>query len=162
MHPQAVKTIFARLYSAWGDTDKKLVLAESWGYDYFKRKETMLKDIRSESFAVNRVTNRVTIFRPNEASAATQLTESNKTPSFNARTIRKVSRQVANLTEHLLQYPIGQQLAKLIKRGPIHQKKMNSTSDMKTQPLQDFFESLIPNERTPDEIFIKPRTGDIK
>ena len=27
MHPQAVKTIFARLYSAWGDTDKKLVLA---------------------------------------------------------------------------------------------------------------------------------------
>jgi SAM-dependent methyltransferase len=162
MHPLAVKTIFARLYKSWGDNDKKLVLAESMGYNYFKRKDTMFKDIRSNSFAVNRITNGITIFRPNEASAATQLIESNKTPSLNARTIRKVSRQVANLTEHLLQHPIGQRLAKLIKRGPIHQKKMNSTSDMKTQPLQDFFESLIPNERTPDEIFVKPRTGDIK
>ena len=35
MHENAVKTIFARLYSAWGDNDKKLVLAEKLGYDYF-------------------------------------------------------------------------------------------------------------------------------
>ena len=69
MHPQAVKTIFARLYSAWGDTDKKLVVAEGLGYDYFKRKQAMFADIRSASFTVNQITNRVTIFRPNKTSA---------------------------------------------------------------------------------------------
>jgi len=162
MHPQAVKTIFARLYSSWGDNDKKLVLAESWGYDYFKRKETMLKDIRSVSFAVNRVTNRVTIFWPNKSSAATQLTESNKTPSFNERAKRKVTKRVTNLIVCVLRNQIGQQLAKLIKRGPIHQNRVTATIDVATQPLDNFYENLIADERTPDEIFLNPRTGDIK
>ena len=162
MHPSAVRTIFARLYAAWGDTDKKLVLAESWGYDYFKRKETMLAEIRSESFAVRRITNRVTVFQPNKSSATAQLIESSRKPSLTARTKRKVTKRITNLIVRTLRAKIGQQLAKLIKRGPIHQNKVNSTLDMATQPLDDFFESLVADERTPDEIFLKPRNGDIK
>jgi hypothetical protein len=162
MHPQAVKTIFARLYSAWGDTDKKLVLAESWGYDHFKRKETMLADIQSASFTVNQITNRVTIFRPNKTSAFAQLIESNKAPSFAARTKRKVTKRVTKLIVRILRTKIGQQLAKLINRGPIHKSKVTSRLDATTQPLNDFFENLVPEERTQDEIFLKPRTGDIK
>ena len=162
MHPQAVKTIFARLYSAWGDTDKKLVLAESLGYDYFKRKDSMFADIRSASFGVNRITNRVTIFRPNKASATAQLIESGRIPSFAARTKRKVNKQVNNLIMRTLRIRIGQQLAKLINRGPIHQDKVSKAIDPATQPLHDFFENLVADERTPDEIFLKPRTGDIK
>ena len=162
MHPQAVKTIFARLYSAWGDTDKKIVLAESLGYDYFKRKEAMLADIRSSSFGVNRITNRVTIFRPNKTSALAQLIESNKAPSFAARTKRKVTKRVTKLIVRILRTKIGQQLAKLINRGPIHKSKVTSRLDATTQPLNDFFENLVPEERTQDEIFLKPRTGDIK
>ena len=162
MHPLAVKTIFARLYSAWGDTDKKLVLAESLGYDYFKRKESMLADIRSASFFVNRITNRVTIFRPHKASATAQLIESSKTPSFTARTKRKVTKRVTNLIVRTLRTKIGQQLAKLINRGPIHQIKVTTAIDAATQSLYDFFENLVADERTPDEIFLKPRTGDIK
>jgi hypothetical protein len=162
MHPQAVKTIFVRLCSAWGDTDKKLVLAESWGYDYFKRKEAMLKDIRSENFAVHRITNSVTLFRPDKASAQAQVIESRIKPSFNARTKRKINKRVTNLIVRTLSTQIGQQLAKLIKRGPIHQNKVASAIDAATQPLHDFFENLVADERTRDEIFLNPRTGDIK
>ena len=162
MHRQAVKTIFARLYSAWGDTDEKLVLAESLGYDYFRRKDSMFADIRSASFTVNRITNRVTIFRPNKTSALAQLIDSNKAPSFTARTKRKVTLRVANLIVRTLRTRIGQQLAKLINRGPIHKNKVSEAIDAATQPLRDFFENLVADERTPDEIFLKPRTGDIK
>ena len=162
MHPQAVKTIFARLYSAWGDTDKKLVLAESWGYDYFKRKDSMLADIWSASFTVNRITNRVTIFRPNKTFALAQLIESNKAPSFTVRTKRKVTKRVTNIIVRTLRTRSGQQLAKLINRGPIHQNKVSEAIDAATQPLHDFFENLVADERTQDEIFLKPRTGDIK
>ncbi len=162
MHPQAVKTIFARLYSVWGDNDKKLVLAESWGYDYFKRKEAMLSDIRSENFAVHRITNRVTIFRPDKSSATAQLIESSRKPSLTARTKRKVTNRITKLIVRTLRAKIGQQLAKLIKRGPIHQNKVTSTIDAAMQPLLDFFENLVADERTQDEIFLKPRAGDIK
>jgi len=162
MHPQAVKTIFARLYSAWGDTDTKLVLAESWGYDYFYRKQAMLADIRSAGFAVNRINISVTIFRPNKSSAEAQSIESSKSPSFVACTKRKINNQVNNLIMRTLSTQIGQQLAKLIKRGPIHQNKVTSAIDVATQPLFDFFENLVADERSPDEIFMKPRLTDIK
>jgi len=162
MHPQAVKTIFTRLYAVWGDTNKKLVLAESWGYDYFKRKETMLKDIRSSNFAVHRITNSVTLFRPDIAAAQAQVIESSIKPSFIARTKYKVAKRGTNLIARVLLGQIGQLLAQLIKRGPIHQTKVFSSIDAATQPLFDFFENLVANERTQDEIFLKPRTGDIK
>ena len=165
MHPHAVKTIFARLYSAWGDTDKKLVLAESLGYDYFKRKQAMFTDIRTANFTVNRSSG-FTIFRPNKTSATAQLIESNRAPSFTARTKRKVTKRVTNLIVRTLRTRSGQQLAKLINRGSIHQNEIDSASIAKaivqTQPLHDFFENLVADERTPDEIFLKPRTGDIK
>ena len=162
MHPQAVKTIFARLYSAWGDTDKKLVLAESMGYDYFDRKVAMLKDIQTANFTINRITNRLTIFQPNKSSAAAQSFESGNTPSFSARTKRKINKRISNLIVRLLRNKVGQILAKQINRGPIHYKKLTSVIDTQTKPLHDFFENLVQDERTPDEIFIKPRTGDIK
>ena len=162
MHPQAVKTIFARLYKSWGDNKKKLVLAESWGSDYFKRKDAMLKDIRAENFAVHRITNSVTLFRPDTASAQAQVIESSIKPSFNARTKRKVTKRVTNLIAHVLLGQIGQLLAQLIKRGPLHQTKVISSIDAATQPLFDFFENLVADERTQDEIFLKPRVGDIK
>ena len=161
MHPQAVKTIFARLYSAWGDTDKKLVLAEALGYDYFKRKQAMFTDIRTENFTVNRSSG-FTIFRPNEISAAAQLIESSRAPSFTARTKRKLTKRVTNLIVRTLRTKIGQQLAKLINRGPIYQIKVTTVIDAATQLLHDFFENLVADERTQDEIFLKPRTGDIK
>ena len=162
MHPQAVKTIFARLYSAWGNTDKKLVLAESWGYDYFKRKDFMLADIRTESFSVHQITNRITIFRANNASATAQLIESSKTPTFIARLKRKIAKRVSNLIVRMLRKQIGQELAKLIRRGPIHHDRLIEKFDAQTQPLHDFFENLVADERTSDEIFLKPRTGDIR
>ena len=162
MHPQAVKIIFARLYAAWGDTDKKLVLAESWGYDYFNRKEAMLTDIRSESFAAHRITNSVATFHPNKTLAKAQLIESRKKPSFTARTKHKVAKRVTNLIVLLLRNNVGQLLAKQIKRGPIHSKELTSVIDTQTKPLLDFFEKLVSDERTQDEIFLKPRTGDIK
>jgi hypothetical protein len=162
MHPQAVKTIFARLYSAWGDTDKKLVLAESLGYDYFKRKQSMFADIRSANFKINRITTRLTIFQPNKSSAAAQSIESCKTPSFTARSKRKINKRISNLIARLLRKKAGQILAKQINRGPIHYKKLTSVIDTQTKPLHDFFENLVQDERTPDEIFEKPRLGDIK
>ena len=165
MHPQAVKTIFARLYSAWGDTDKKMLLAESLGYDYFKRKQAMFTDIRTENFTVNRSSS-FTIFRPNKLSATAQLIESSRAPSFTARTKRKVTKRVDKLIARTLRTQIGQQLAKLIKRGPIHQNKIDSAliakAIVKTDRLYNFFENLVADERTPDEIFHKPRTGDIR
>ena len=161
MHPEAVKNIFRRLYAAWGNNEKKLVLAESFGYDYFNRKETMLKDIRTASFAIFRGGNQIGIFRPNKASAKAQQIESSKTPTFTARIKRKIAKRLSNLIVRLLRNQIGQKLAKLIKRGPIHHEKLTEAIDAQTQPLHDFFENLVADERTPDEIFIKPRTGDI-
>ena len=161
MHPQAVKTMFARLYSAWGDTDKKIVLAESLGYSYVKRKQAMFTDIRTGNFTVNR-SEGFKIFRTNKISAAAQLFESSKTPSFTARTQGKVIKRVTNLIVRTFSAKTGQQLAKQIKHGPIHQSKVNTAIDEATQPLHDFFENLVSDERTPDEIFLKPRTGDIK
>ena len=162
MHPTAVKTIFARLYAAWGDNEKKLVLAEGMGYDYFKRKQAMFADIRTASFTIFRGGNQIGIFRPNKASAEAQQIESSKTPTFTARIKRKVAKRLSNLIVRLLRNQIGQKLANLIKRGPIHHDKLTEEIDGQIQPLHDFFENLVADERTPDEIFLKPRTGDIK
>ena len=162
MHPTAVKTIFVRLYAAWGDNDKKLVLAESWGYDYFKRKETMLADIRAKNFAVNRITNRITVFKPNQSSATAQTVELGRKPALIIKIKSRLTKRMTNLIVRCLRHPFGQRIAKLIKRGPLHQTELDSASDLRTQPLQDFFENLVADERTQDEIFQKPRIGDIK
>jgi len=165
MHPQAVKTIFTRLYAAWGDTDKKLVLAESLGYDYFKRKQAMFADIRTHHFTVNRNTG-CTIFRPNLKLAEAQSSDLLKVSTLSARIKHKATKRLTNLIASTLRTKIGQQLAKLINRGPIYEIKKTTAYDhqiaAKLNTLDEFFESLVADERTPDEIFLKPRTGDIK
>ena len=166
MHPQAVKTIFARLYSSWGDTEKKLVLAESMGYDYFKRKETMLKDIRSAGFFGGELRDGYRTWKPSNKKANLESINLSKKLTFNAQVKKNALKKINKLIAKLLRNQIGQQLAKLIKRGPIHQVELDNSLSAKTnkqmQPLDDFFESLVADERTPDEIFLKPRTGDFK
>ena len=80
--------------------------------------------------------------------------------------MKNALKKINKLIAKLLRNQIGQQLAKLIKRGPIHQVELDNSLSAKTnkqmQPLDDFFESLVADERTPDEIFLKPRNGDIK
>ena len=117
MHPQAVKTIFARLYSAWGDTDKKLVLAESLGYDYFKRKETMLADIRVEGFFDGKLRDGYRIWKPNKEKAISESKKLVKKQTFKTRTQKSLSKRKNKLISKLLRNRIGQQLAKKL-RGP--------------------------------------------
>ena len=166
MHPQAVKTIFARLYSAWGDTDKKIVLAESLGYDYFKRKEAMSSDIRTEGFFEGERRDGFRVWKPNKEVAVIESKKLRAKRTLKTRSQERISKRKDKLIAILLRNRVSQQLAKLIKRGPIHQNKIDSASTARavaqTQPLNDFFENLVPDERTQDEIFLKPRTADIK
>jgi len=166
IHPQAVKTIFARLYSAWGDTDKKLVLAESMGYDYFKRKHAMYADIRSAGFFGGELIDTHRTWKPGIEKASIESKKLSGKQTFKTRALKRFSKRKDKLIAKLLRSQIGQQLAKLINRGPVHQNKIDSDSIAKaivrTQTLHDFFENLVPDERTRDEVFLKPRTGDIK
>ena len=166
MHPQAVKTIFTRLYSAWGDTGKNLILAESLGYDYFRRKQAMLTDIRNAGFFGGEIINGHRIWRPNKSKANLETLHLNKPLTRRDRAKDRFTKRKRNLIKRTLRYPIGQRVAMLIKRGPItalqNQTKINLLNDSQTRPLHDFFENLIADERTPDEIFLEPRIGDIK
>ena len=166
MHPQAVKTIFARLYSAWGDTDKKLVLAESMGYDYFKRKHVTYADIRSAGFFGGELIHTHRTWKPSFKKASLESIKLSEKQRFETRALNRLSKRKDKLIAKLLRNQMGQKLAKLINRGPIHQNKIDSDSIAKaivrTQTLHDFFENLIADERTQDEIFLKPLTGDIK
>jgi len=166
MHPQAVKTIFARLYGAWGDDDKKLVLAESLGYDYFDRNQTILAYIRGTGFCGGDIVNGHRIWRPNKSKANLETLFLNKHPTRVDRAKKRFKKKRTNLIKRTLQYPIGQQIAKLIKRGPIFAlestTKINTLKDAQTRPLHDFFENLVADERTQDEIFLEPRIGDLK
>ena len=127
MHPQAVKTIFARLYSSWGDTEKKLVLAESMGYDYFKRKETMLKDIRSAGFFGGELRDGYRTWKPSNKKANLESINLSKKLTFNAQVKKNALKKINKLIAKLLRNQIGQQLAKLIKRGPIHQVELDNS-----------------------------------
>ena len=165
MHPNAVKTIFARLYAAWGDNDKKLVLAENLGYDYFDRKKAMFVDIRATNFIVS-TDSGVTIFKPNKSSAEAQTGEKRRKSTVGAQIKSRLTKQKRNLIKRVLGYPIGQRVANLIRRGPItalqNETRINILKDLQTRPLRDFFENLVADERTQDEIFLEPRIGDIK
>ena len=166
MHPQAVKTIFARLYSAWGDTDKKLVLAVGTGYDYFKRKQAMFADIRSTGFFGGELRDNCRTWNPSSEKANLESTNLSQKQTFDAQIKNNIMKKRNKLISKLLRTQIGKQLAKQINRGPIQQNKLDSVSVTKaivrTKTLHDFFENLVADERTRDEIFLKPRTGDIK
>ena len=166
IHPNAVKTIFARLYASWGDNDKKLVLAESLGYDYFKRKQAMFWDIRNAGFFGGERINEHRIWRPNKTKANLEILFLNKHLTRRDRAKKRFRKRKINLIKRTLRYPIGQRVARLIKRGPItaheNETKIKILNYAQTRRLHDFFENLVADERTQDEIFLDPRIGDIK
>jgi hypothetical protein len=150
MHENAVKTIFARLYKMWGDDDKKLVIAESLGYDYFHRKDKMFANIRDLGFVYNRPHKSVYTWRPNMSNSRSDLATATKKSTIKLRIKKRATKTVATA----LRTPFGANLATLIGRGPRHQDVINTRADSETKPLRDFFESLVANEMTPDEIFL--------
>ena len=162
MHENAVKTIFSRMYTMWGDDDKKLVIAESLGYDYFKRKDIMFANICKLGFARDRNQTKPYSWRPNKAIAQAELARLMKSQTRLSYLKKRAMRRAIKIVVVILKNPLGANLAKLISRGPRHQVMVDASTAIKTKPLRDFFENLVSNERTPDEIFLKPMAEDIK
>ena len=150
MHENAVKTIFSRLHEMWGDDDKKIVIAESLGYDYFKRKDTMFANIRSLGFSFQRPLTGVYTWRPNKEKAQAELADTKKKSAYLVKTKKRTSKFVALI----LKSAIGANLAKVIGRGPRHQETVDQASDTRAKPIRDFFDNLVANEKTADEIFL--------
>ncbi len=150
MHENAVKTIFARLYAMWGDDDKKIVIAENLGFDYFKRKATMFANIRALGFSFQRPLTGVYMWRPDKERAQAELTIAMKNPTYSVKAKKRASKFVALIPKSL----IGANLAKVIGQGPRHQETPDHNADVKTKPIQDFFDNLVSGEKTADEIFL--------
>ena len=150
MHENAVKTIFARLYTMWGDDDKKIVIAESLGYDYFKRKDTMFANIRSLGFSFQRPLTGVYTWRPNKEKAQAEIADTLKKTIY----LVKTKKQTSKLVALVLKSPIGANLVKVIGRGPRHEETLNHMAGDKTKPIRDFFDNLVASEKTADEIFL--------
>ena len=150
MHENAVKTIFARLYAIWGDNDKKLVIAESLGYDYFKRKNIMFTNICKLGFVYKRNQIDLYTWRPNKAKAQAELANAMNSPT----PLSYLKKRALKIAVVALKNPLGANLAKLIGRGPRHQVIVDKTVYLQTKPLRDFFENLIADEKTPDEYFL--------
>jgi hypothetical protein len=150
MHENAVKTIFARLYTMWGDDEEKLVIAEKLGYDHFKRKDTMFANICSLGFSFQRPLTGVYTWRPNKERAQAELADTLKKTTYLVKTKKRTLKIVALV----LKIPIGANLAKSIGRGPRHQEIVDHMADVKTKPIRDFFDNLVASEKTADEIFL--------
>jgi hypothetical protein len=134
----------------WGDDDKKIVIAESLGYDYFKRKDTMFANIRSLGFSFQRPLTGVYTWRPNKEKAQAELADTKKKSAYLVKTKKRTSKFVALI----LKSAIGANLAKVIGRGPRHQETVDQASDTRAKPIRDFFDNLVANEKTADEIFL--------
>ena len=154
MHENAVKTIFARLYAMWGDDDKKLVIAETLGYDYFKRKNTMFTNIRRLGFVFQRTLRSEYTWRPNKAKAQAELASAIKSQTPLSYLKKRATKRAIKIVVVILKNPLGANLAKLIGRGPRHQVMVDASTDIKTKPLRDFFDNLVASEKTPDENFL--------
>ena len=150
MHENAVKTIFSRMYTMWGDDDKKLVIAENLGYDFFKRTHIMFDNICARGFARDADWRGVHIWRPNKAKAQAQQVAATKKQTLFIRLRRRAIKVIV----FVLKTPLGASLAKAIGRGPRHQSVADTSTDTQTKPLRDFFEKLIADEKTPDENFL--------
>jgi hypothetical protein len=150
MHKNAVKTIFSRLYAMWGDDDKKIVIAESLGYDYFTRKDKMFASIRSLGFHFQRPLEEVFIWRPNKEKARAEIADTKKKPAY----LVKIKKRTLKLGALVLKSPIGANLAKIIGRGPRHQETIDLAADNRTKPIRDFFDNLVAGEKTADENFL--------
>ena len=134
----------------WGDDDKKIVIAENLGYDYFKRKDTMFANIRSLGFSFQRPLTGVYTWRPNKEKAQAEISDTLKKTTYLMKTKKRTSKLVALV----LKSPIGANLAEVIGRGPRHQETVDHNADVKTKPIQDFFDNLVSGEKTADEIFL--------
>jgi hypothetical protein len=134
----------------WGDDDKKIVIAESLGYDWFNRKDTMFANIRSLGFSFQRPLTGVYTWRPNKEKAQAELANSVKKSTNSV----KVKKSTSKLVALVLNSSIGANLAKIIGRGPRHQETVDQTADMRAKPLRDFFDNLVASEKTADEIFL--------
>jgi hypothetical protein len=150
MHENAVKTIFARSYTMWGDDDKKIVIAESLGYDCFKRKDTMFANIRSLGFSFHRPLTEVYTWRPNKEKARAEIAHTVKNSTY----LVQLKKRALKIVALILKSPIGANLAKVIRRGPRHQEIVDQLADNKTKPILDFFDNLVSGEKTADEIFL--------
>ncbi len=150
MHENAVKTIFARLYKMWGEDGEHLIIAEKLGLDYFDRKNTMFRNICSLGFMLQQPLKDVYIWQPNKEKAQAQVTNLMKKPTF----LTKSKKRSLKFVALLLKSSIGANLAKVIGRGPRHHAILNQILDDKTKPIRDFFDNLVPDEKTADEIFL--------
>jgi hypothetical protein len=150
MHENAVKTIFARLYKIWGDDDRKVVIAESLGYDFFNRKRKMFTDICELGFARSGSKSGAYIWRPNINASQAELAAAKKRPTLLLRARIRTLKYIGAF----IRTPIGSNLAKLIGRGPLYEATTNTKQESKIEKIQDFFEDLIPREKSPDEKFL--------
>ena len=134
----------------WGDDDKKIVIAENLGYDYFKRKDTMFVNIRSLGFSFQRPLTGVYTWRPNKERAQAEIADTRKKATY----LMKMANGTTKLVALILKSPIGANFAKVIGRGPRHQETVDQIADTKTKPIRDFFDSLVADEKTANEIFL--------
>ena len=150
MHENAVKTIFARLYEMWGDNENKLVIAENLGYDFFKHKQLMFTTIRSLGFFIKKPQPGLFIWRPNMSKSHLETRNEAKKPP----TVVRARIRTLKYIGAFIRTPIGSNLAKLIGRGPLYEAMTNTKQESKIKKIQDFFEDLIPREKSPDEKFL--------
>ena len=117
------------------------------GYDYFKRKDSMFADIRAEGFFESKPRDGQRIWKPNKEEAIAESNKLREKQAFKTRAKKRMLLKRDKLIAKLLRTRIGQRLAKLMKRGPIHQNKIDSASTARaiaqTQSLNDFFENLV-------------------
>jgi len=152
MHENAVKLIFSRLYRLWGDNPQRIVLAESLGYDYFKRKHKMFASIQELGFSSARPQAGVYIWVPDSNAAQSQLTQTKSQTSFWNRAKTKIFQKMIS---RLLKTSIGRQLAKMIGRGPLKKSEQTTELSLQVRNLRTFLDELVPGELTPDESFLK-------
>jgi len=150
MHENAVKTIFARLYEMWGDNENKFVIAESLGYDFFKRKSKMFTDICELGFAHSGSKSSAYIWRPNLKASQAELTAATKRPSHLFRAKIQILKNIGTF----IRTRIGSNLAKLIGRGPLYEATTNTSQESQIKKIRDFFDDLVPHEKTSDEKFL--------
>jgi len=152
MHENAVKLIFSRLYRLWGDNPQRIVLAESLGYDYFKRKHKMFESIQELFFSSAQPQRGVYIWVPDSNEVQRQLTQTRSLPSFWKQAKTKIFQKMVT---GLLKISIGRQLVKMIGRRPLKKSEQTTELSIQVRNLRTFLDELVPGELTPDESFLK-------
>ena len=150
MHENAAKTIFARLYEMWGDNENRLVIAESLGWDFFRRRQLLLANIRSFGFFIEEPKADVYIWRPHMPKSNLDATIAIMKPT----TLVKIKKLTFKLIASILGARVGANLAKFIRRGPRHQAAVDQITDGNTESIRRFFDDLVTGEKTADEIFL--------